>query len=155
MVITGTALAVLGAAIAAFVAGAGSVIGVGNAGNVAAGILSEKPELFGKLLPLQLLPGTQGIYGFLVAFMIWFRFVGAPQPISVATGLQVIIAALPVALAGLHSGPWQGAVSVSSMHMVAKQPDSSGRAMMLPAMVETYAILGLLISVLLVFRIQP
>lgn len=151
MAITGTVLAVLGAAIAAFVAGAGSIIGVGKSGSVAAGILSEKPELFGKLLPLQLLPGTQGIYGFLVAFLIWFRFVG--QPIDIATGLMVIGAALPVALAGWHSGQWQGSVSVSSMYLVAKEPDSSGRAMMLPAMVETYAILGLLISVLLVFKI--
>lgn len=151
MVITGTVLAVLASAIAAFVAGAGSIIGVGNSGSVAAGVLSEKPELFGKLLPLQLLPGTQGIYGFLVAFLIWFRFVGAN--ISIATGLMVIGAALPVAIAGWHSGQWQGAVSVSSMYLVAKQPDSAGRAMMLPAMVETYAILGLLISVLLVFKI--
>lgn len=153
--ITGTTLAVFAAALAAFLAGVGSVIGVGQSGNVAAGILSEKPELFGKMLPLQLLPGTQGIYGFLVAFLIWFRFVGAPTPISMATGIQVVIAAIPVALSGLQSAPWQGRVSISSMHLVNKQPDASGQALLLPAMVETYAILGLLISVLLVFRIQP
>jgi V/A-type H+-transporting ATPase subunit K len=151
MVISGSSLAVFGAFIAAFVAGIGSVIGVGKSGIVAAGILSEKPELFGKLLPLQLLPGTQGIYGFLVAFLIWFRFVG--QDINMITGMLVIIAALPVAFAGSHSGQWQGQVSISSMYMVAKQPDASGSAMLLPAMVETYAILGLLISVLLVFKI--
>jgi len=61
----GLALAVLGAAIAAAVAGIGSALGVGIAGQAAAGLVSEDPDKFGKVLLLEALPGTQGIYGFL------------------------------------------------------------------------------------------
>ena len=65
----GVALALLGAAIAALFAGVGSAIGVGIAGQAAAGVVTEDPNKFSKVLVLQLLPGTQGIYGLLIAFI--------------------------------------------------------------------------------------
>ena len=61
----GLILAIIGAALAAILPGIGSAYGVQIGGQAAAGVTSEKPELFGKLLVLQALPGTQGIYGFL------------------------------------------------------------------------------------------
>jgi len=149
----GFGLAIMGAALAVFLGGIGSSIGVGISGQAAAGIMTEDPEKFGKLLLLQALPGTQGIYGFLVGFWVILKLdmLGGGLPaLSVDQGWQVLIACLPVAIAGLVSGIWQGRVSVAAMNIVAKHPDASGKALILPAMVETYAILGLLASILLI-----
>ncbi|MGN1096831.1 MAG: permease, partial [Christensenellales bacterium] len=65
----GTFFALLGAALAAGLAGSGSAIGIGMAGKAAAGVTAEDPTKFSKCLVLQLLPGTQGIYGLLIAFL--------------------------------------------------------------------------------------
>ena len=64
----GVVLALLGAVLAALVAGIGSSVGVGMSGEAAAGAVTEDPSLFSKVLILQLLPGTQGIYGLLIGF---------------------------------------------------------------------------------------
>src|SRR5665647_99674 len=143
----GLGAAVFGAACAVFLAGIGSIIGVGISGQTAAGIMSEQPDKFGKLLLLQALPGTQGIYGFLVGFWVVLQvgfLGGSVAVISVATGWQIFCACLPIAVAGLVSGIWQGRVSVAAMNVVVKHPEASGQALILPAMVATYAILGLL-----------
>ena len=65
----GVVLALLGAVLAALFAGIGSAIGVGIAGEAAAGVVTEDPSKFAKVLIMQLLPGTQGIYGLLVGFI--------------------------------------------------------------------------------------
>ena len=70
---TGLVYALIGAALAAGLAGVGSAVGVSLGGKAAAGVISEKPELFGRVLILQALPGTQGIYGFLVAVLIMVK----------------------------------------------------------------------------------
>ncbi len=148
----GIALAILGAALAAGMAGAGSAIGVGIAGQAASGVISEEPEKFGKALLLEALPGTQGIYGFLAAIMA-LQKVGllGGEIIEVGTeaGLQIAFACLPIAIAGLSSGWLQGKVSAAGMGVAAKQPKASGKAIILSAMVETYAVLGLLTTILL------
>lgn len=146
--------ALLGAALATFLAGSGSAIGVGMGGRAAAGVLTEKPELFAKVLILQLLPGTQGIYGLLVAFVVLGKIgvLGGVAP-TAAQGLLFLAACLPIGVAGLISAIHQGKASVASIQLLAKRPDSFGRAMLLPAMVETYAILALLISLLTVARL--
>ena len=65
----GVLLALLGAVLAALVAGIGSAVGVGMSGEAAAGVVTEEPSLFSKVLVLQLLPGTQVIYGMLIGFV--------------------------------------------------------------------------------------
>lgn len=150
-VMGGNAIALIGAGIAVFLSGMGSAIGVGIAGEKAAGITAEDPEKFGRLLLLQALPGTQGIYGFLVGFLAMFRmgaFSGG-MTLTVDQGWQFFFACLPVAVTCLVSGLYQARVSISGMDIVAKHPEESGKALILPAMVETYAVLGLLASVLL------
>ena len=146
----GSAFAILGAALAACLAGAGSAIGVGIAGQAAAGVTTEDPAKFSKVLILQLLPGTQGIYGLLIAFLCLSNVgvIGTPVEISLAKGVMYFFACLPMAIAGLMSAIYQGKASVSCISMVAKRPDQFGKAMIFPAMVETYAILALLISLL-------
>lgn len=149
----GIALAIFGAALAVGLAGIGSAIGVGIAGQAGAGVISEEPEKFGKVLLLQALPGTQGIYGFLGAIMALQKigFLGGSViDLTVAQGWQIFFACLPIAIAGLSSGILQGKVSVAGMGVVAKQAGESGKAVILAALVETYAVLGLLTTILLI-----
>lgn len=150
----GIALALLGAASAALFAGIGSAIGVGRAGQAAAGVVTEEPSQFSRVLILQLLPGTQGIYGLLIGFIVLSQvgILGGEIP-SLSKGLIYFAACMPMAIGGFLSGISQGQCSSSAIGLVAKRPDQFGKAMIFPAMVETYAILALLISILSIFGI--
>ena len=147
--------ALLGAALATGLAGAGSAWGVGKAGQAAAGVVAEDPDQFAKCLILQLLPGTQGIYGLLITFVTLSRIgiLGGTAIADTETGLLYLAACLPIAIVGLISAYHQGMTSVASIGIIAKDPDQFGRAMLFPAMVETYAILALLISILAITNI--
>lgn len=148
----GIALAVLGAVLAALLAGMGSAKAVGMGGQAAAGVVTEDPSQFGKVLILQLLPGTQGIYGLLIAFVTLSQVgvLGGSTDISLAKGLMYLAACLPIGLVGYFSAIHQAGASVAGIALVAKKPDQFGKAMIFPVMVETYAILALLISILAV-----
>lgn len=150
----GIVLAILGAVLSALLAGAGSAKGVHRAGNAAAGVITEQPEQFGKVLILQLLPGTQGIYGLLIAFIVLSRvgILGGQAPTFIE-GLEYFLACLPMAIVGYFSAIHQSNTSIASINVVAKRPEQFGKAMIFPAMVETYAILALLISILIVTNI--
>lgn len=153
----GIVYAVVGAVLAALMAGIGSAKGVGAAGQAGAGVVTEDPSKFSKVLLLQLLPGTQGIYGLLVAFVTLNKIgalSGSLVQIDGATGLMLFFACLPMAIVGLISAIHQGNTSIASIGLVAKKPEQFGKAMLFPAMVETYAILSLLISILAVTAIQ-
>ena len=153
----GIAYALLGAALAVFLAGAGSAIGVGIAGQAASGVVSEDPSKFAKVLVIQLLPGTQGIYGLLVGFITLSKIGllgGGIVDLTPHQGLLVLAACLPVGIVGLISGKSQGETAAAAIGIVAKKPEQFGKAMLFPAMVETYAILSLLISILAVTNIQ-
>ncbi len=153
----GIVYALLGAALAVFLAGAGSAIGVGIAGQAASGVVSEDPSKFAKVLVIQLLPGTQGIYGLLVGFITLSKIGllgGGILDLTPQQGLLVLAACLPVGIVGLISGKSQGETAAAAIGIVAKKPEQFGKAMLFPAMVETYAILSLLISILAVTNIQ-
>ena len=152
----GIVLALLGAALASFMAGIGSAIGVGMAGEAAAGVVTEDPGKFGKVLLLQLLPGTQGIYGLLVAVLtlIQIGILGGSSDVSLGQGLLYLVSCLPIAFVGLWSAIRQARAAVSGIGTVAKRPEQMGKAMIFPAMVETYAILALLVSVLSILNIS-
>ena len=144
--------ALLGAAVSALFAGIGSSIGVGIAGEAAAGVVTEDPNKFGQSLILQALPGTQGIYGLLIAFIIMLKVgvIGGLVDVTMAQGLYLFAAGLPMGFVGLFSGMYQGRASAACMGIIAKRPDQAGKAMIFPAMVETYAILALLVSFLMI-----
>lgn len=148
----GLAIAVLGIAIAVFLPGMGSSKGTGIVGQAGAGLTSEDPEKFGKVLILVALPGTQAVYGLLVGFLLMMNlgFLGTPKVVSLEHGLAVFFAALPIAVVGYLSAIAQGQVAAAGVGVVAKKPDEVGKAIILAAMVETFAILGLLASILLV-----
>ena len=153
---SGIVWALLGVALAVILPGMGSAYGVGIAGQAASGVVTEDPSKFAKVLIIQLLPGTQGIYGLLVAFITLPKIGllgGTPADLSVQTGLLILCACLPIAIVGLVSARHQGKTSAAAIGIVAKKPDQFGKAMLFPAMVETYAILALLVSILAVFGI--
>ena len=153
----GLVYALLGAAAAVFLAGAGSALGVGIAGQAASGVVTEDPSKFAKVLVMQLLPGTQGIYGLLVGFITLSKIGllgGGAAELTPQTGLLILAACLSVGIVGLISGKSQGQCSAAAIGIIAKKPDQFGKAMLFPAMVETYAILSLLISILAVTAIQ-
>ena len=133
------------------------VKGVGKAGQAAAGLVSEQPERFGNALILQLLPGTQGIYGLVVAVFIAMRaglLPGGAVEVSVSQGLQLLFAAFPMCFGGLVSAIHQAKVSVSGINTIGKRPEEFGHCMLMASMVETYAIFSLLISMLLIFGVK-
>ena len=152
----GVVYGLLGAAIAVLFAGAGSALGVGIAGQAASGVVTEDPSKFAKVLIMQLLPGTQGLYGLLVGFITLSKIgiLGGGVEVSVQSGLMILAACLPIGIVGLISGIAQGKTAAASIGIVAKKPEQFGKAMLFPAMVETYAILALLISFLAVSGIQ-
>ena len=149
---SGQILALLGAALAATLAGWGSAKGVGLVGQAASGLLTEDPSKFGKVLILQALPGTQGIYGLITAFLIIFKIglLGTPVELTVAEGAYFLMAALPIAIVGYFSAIHQGKVAVAGVNLIAKRPDEVGKAIISAALVETYAIFAVLVSLLLV-----
>ena len=154
---TGVVIALIGAALATILAGVGSALGVAMGGQAAAGVVSEDPNQFAKVLILQLLPGTQGIYGLLVTFIALSQIGllgGSVADLTVKQGLAFLVASLPIAIVGLISAIFQGKTSVASIGVVAKKPDQFGKAMLFPAMVETYAILALLVSILAITNIS-
>lgn len=146
----GLVFAAIGMAIAIIFSGIGSSKGVGIAGEASAALIKEQPEKFARALILELLPGTQGIYGFITAFFI-MQNMSATMPLS--TGLYLLVAALPIAFTGLFSGIAQGKVAAASIQILAKRPESATKGMIFAAMVETYAILGLLASILIILNL--
>ncbi len=153
----GLVLALFGAAFAVIFAGMGSAKGVGLAGQASAGLLTEDPSMFGKVLILQLLPGTQGLYGFLIAILVLVNvniLGGSPAELSWQQGLYYLAACLPIAIAGYFSAVHQGKVAAAGVNLIAKQKDQVGKAITMASLVEFYAILPFLISLLAVLSIK-
>ena len=153
----GMALALSGAAIAAFMAGIGSSIGIGIAGRSATGVLSEKPERYGQMFIMVVLPGTQGFYGFLAAFLVMLNlnFFNADPVMTVnfKTGVAILAACLPIAFAGMVSAIHQGKVCAAGILMTAKRPEMAFKAGVVYAvMVEVYAVLGLLVTMFILLK---
>lgn len=143
----GYALAMAGIALCVLLCGVGSSIGLFSTGRAAAGVLSENPKKFGKIMVLVLLPATQGIYGFIIGIIASGSL--APD-MEVWQGLAFMGAVVPMMLSGLVTGIFQGKSAVSCIYAVGKQDSLGGKLIIYPAMIEFYAILGLIISIMLV-----
>ncbi len=152
----GLGLAIAGGALSAILGGIGSAMGIGYAAQAANGVLSEDPDKFGKLLILVALPGTQGIYGFIGAFLMMIKIgiFGELVTLTFYQGVQLFFAAMPVAIACLVSAIWQGRVCTAGVEMVAKRPEESTKALIYGVMVEFYAVLGLIISLLAILLMK-
>lgn len=153
----GLAIAILGGALAAALCCAGSARGCGITGEAGTGLLSEDPSNFAKVMILQVIPGTQGLYGFVVWFIVLSKLQllsGSPATVSIEQGLQILGACLPMAIAGGMSAPAQGRVAAGTVNLLAKKPNDWFKGVMLCAVVEFYAILGLLASFLMISNIN-
>ena len=148
--IGGLAIGILGAALAAALSGIGSAKGTGIAGEAAAGVVSEDPSKFGKAMILQVLPGTQGLYGFVVFFIAMGNLAVG---MSVSAGMQVFSACMPIALGGWFSAMAQGKVAAASMNILAKKPDDFAKGMLFCTIVELYAIISMLASIILLGQV--
>lgn len=143
----GVIFGVLGAVIAVLLSGIGSAKSVGMVGEAAAGLMIEQPEKFGKSLVLQLLPGTQGLYGFVIGLLVLGKL-GADMPL--AEGIYILLSCMPVAIGGWVSAIYQGRVATAGINLLAKNDEQATKGIIYAVMVETYALLGFVISLILV-----
>ena len=153
---TGGAIGMLGAGLAVCLAGAGSARGTGLAGEAGTGLLCEDPSKFGKVMILQVIPGTQGLYGLVVWFFAIFRMgllSGSLPDLTITQGLQYFVACLPMALGGMISAIAQGRVACASINLLAKKPDHWSKGMVLCITVEFYAILSLVATIMISLNI--
>lgn len=152
----GLSLALIGAGLAVLLPGIGSAKGTGSAGEAGTGLLCQDPSKFGKVMILQVIPGTQGLYGLVVWFFAIFSMGllnGTAFDMTVQQGLQYLVACLPMAFGGFFSAIAQGRVAVGSINILAKKPDDWAKGMVLCITVEFYAILSLLASMLMIINI--
>ncbi len=155
----GLALALLGSGLAVGLSCVGSAKGTGIAGEAGTGLLCEDPSKSGKVMVLQLLPGTQGLYGMVVWFfaLIRMNFMGnaaaVASSMTVQQGLAYFAACMPMAIGGLLSAIAQGRVAAGSINILAKKPDDWSKGLILCGIVEFYAILSLLASMLMLLQL--
>jgi V/A-type H+/Na+-transporting ATPase subunit K len=151
----GIGWAVLGGMAAVMFGCIGSAIGIRIASSQAAGVLSEKPDLFGKLLVLMALPGTQGFYGFICAIFVAMRInliasIDTAKALTPAVGIGLMFVGVCVGFVQMYSAINQGMTSAASINLVGKRPEEGGRAILFPALVETYAVVALLVGILMI-----
>ena len=141
----GYTIAMIGIAACVLLCGIGSCIGLFKTSTAAAGVLGEEPKKFGKVMVLVLLPATQGIYGFIIGIIASGSIT---QTMTTAMGWAMVGAVLPMALSGLLSAYFQGKSAANCIYAVGKQESLSGKLIVYPGMIEFYAILGLIISIM-------
>lgn len=156
MIFQGIILAIIGAALAVILSGIGSAKGVGMASEAASAVIIDDPVKFAKLLILQLLPGTQGLYGLVVAVMVLLNIgiLGGTPAVSVQEGWAYLFACLPIAFGGFFSAISQGRVCVTGVTIVAKKPSESSKAVISATLVEFYALIAFISSFLMVINIE-
>ncbi len=149
----GRGLTIAGALVAAGLGCCGSGRGIGIASQAAAGVLSEKPDLFGRMLVMIALPGTQGFYAFITSIMIFMKtgLNTGEASISLGTGIGLLFLGIAVGTAQYVTAVWQGQASAAGIALIGRRPGESGRALLFPALVETYAVVALLIGILVIF----
>lgn len=144
---TGYVIGILGIAVCVLACGIGSALGLYKTGSAAAGVLGEDPKKFGKVLVLVLLPATQGIYGFIIGIIGSSSLVSG---MAAMEGWALFGAVMPMAVSGLLTGILQGKSSANCIYAVGKQESLGGKLIIYPAMIEFYAILGLIVSIMIV-----
>ena len=150
----GTGLTVMGGMLALMLGGWGSARGLRIAGAQTAGVLSEKPELFGKCFVLTILPATQGLYGFVSMILIAGRagVIGKADTLPTpAQGLMLLVIGLTAGVVLYFSAVFQGETCAACINLTSKRPEEGGRSLLFPIMVEFYALLAFL-GVIMLFR---
>ncbi len=153
----GLLFALLGAALATALPGIGSAKGVGIVGEAASGLITEDPDKFGQALILQVIPGTQGFYGFVTTLIILNKIGllgGTAAQVSLGSGFLIFLASLPIVIAGWKSAIAQGKTAAAGISILAKKPEHMFKGVLFAAMVETYAVIALVTSIIMIVGIQ-
>ena len=153
--IGGMGFAILGAALTVGLCCVGAK-GTGLVGEAAAGLVSEDPDKSTKCLILQVLPGTQGLYGFVALFIVLLQvglMSGTPVDLTLTQGMSFFAACIPTAIGGWLSAKFQGRVAAASVGIVAKHPEAATKGLIFCGIVEFYAILSLVATIMLATNI--
>lgn len=142
----GIFLAVLGMALAVFLPGIGSAKGVGLVGEAASGLLVAEPEKFGKSLVLQLMPASQGLYGFVIFIMAMGQL---NTDMTLLHGLYLLMCCLPIAIVGWPSAMAQARIAAAGISVLSKNESQMTKSVIYAVMVETYALLAFVTSLIL------
>lgn len=147
----GLIFAVLGMALVVIIPASASGKGVGMVGEKATGLLVNEPEKFGRSLILQLMPASQGLYGFVIAIMCLSKL---NTGMSLQEGLFILMACLPMAIVGWPTAIAQARVSVAGITLLAKNEDQTTKNIIYAVMVETYALLAFVISLIILNQVS-
>ena len=146
---TGLVFGIIGIALAVILPGIGSAKGVGMVGQSATAVVIDEPEKFAKSLILQLLPGSQGLYGFAIGLLALNRLPKNPLMMTTQQGLYLLVACLPIAFVGLYSAISQAKVSTAGITILIKNESQQVKGIIYAVMVEIYALLSFVISFIL------
>jgi len=151
----GLFFAFIGAALAVTLAGIGSAKGIALVGEASMGLIAEEPSKFARLLIMQLLPGTQGLYGFIISILIMTNIgvLGGEIP-GFYAGLMYLAASLPIGLVGYFSAVAQAKASAAGINVVAKRPIETVKAIVSVTLSEMYALIAFIVSLLLVLEAE-
>jgi V/A-type H+/Na+-transporting ATPase subunit K len=134
-------LAYVGLALMIALAGIGSAYGVSMGGNAAIGALKKNDEAFGTFMILSALPGTQGLYGFALFFLVNNSGIITPD-ISILNGAAIFGSGLALGLVALFSGIQQGSICANGIAAIGSGHDVFGKTMILAVFPELYAIVA-------------
>lgn len=155
--IGGLGFAILGAALTAGLCCIGSAKGTGMVGEAAAGLTSEDPDKSTKCLILQVLPVLRACTALWPCSWCWARWAysaAAPMDITLTQGLSFFAACLPIMLGLAGSAPiFQGRVAAASVNIVAKRPEAATKGIIYCGIVEFYAILSLVATIMISLNI--
>ena len=140
-------MTIIGIVVSIVLSGVGSSRGASLVGKAAAALISEQPEKFGQALVLQMMSASQGLYGFIVGFLI---FINISDNMAFELGLRCLGAGLLMGLAGYLTAIQQASIATAGIQILAKKPEHSTKGVLFSAMIETYAIFAFVVSVLIV-----
>lgn len=140
-------MTVCGVALSIVLSGVGSAKGASMIGKAAAALISEQPEKFGQSLVLQMMSASQGLYGFIISFLILMNL---GDGLTFQKALSYLCAGVIMGLSGYITAIQQSIAATAGIQILAKKPEHSTKGVLYSAMIETYAIFAFVVSMLLV-----
>jgi len=140
-------ITIIGIVVSILPSGVGSAKGAATIGKAAAALISEQPEKFGQSLVLQMMSASQGLYGFIVGFLI---FMNLGDGLTFTMALRCLGSGVLMGLTGYFTAIQQSIAATAGIQILAKKPEHSTKGVVYSAMIETFAIFAFVISVLII-----
>jgi len=138
---------VCGIFMAVVLSGAGSAKGGAMISKATAALMSEQPEKFGQSLVLMMMSASQGLYGFIIGFLIYTQL---GENLAFWDAFRLFGAGSIMGLAGYLTAIPQSIAATAGVQILAKRPEHSTKGIMYSALIETYAIFAFVLAVLMV-----